>query len=535
MIMDRHDMMARQGDGRRTAAPMNGNIFMTSAPQTSVDYVVRMEGICKSFSGVPVLRDVNLDVAAGEVHALMGENGAGKSTLMKILCGIHQKDDGAIYLNGQPVHIRSPKESLRLGISMIHQELNPVRAMTVAENIFLGREPCRGFTPIVNTRRQRELTASLFQELGASLNPDARMSSLSVAQMQLVEIVKAVSCSAGVIIMDEPTSAIAGREVEKLFAIIRNLKSRGISIIYISHRLDEIFRISDTITVLRDGRFIASRPAAAVDEAAVVRMMVGREIRELFPKAGSVVGDISVEVDGLTRRGKFRNIRFNARRGEVLGFGGLIGAGRSEVMETIFGIHRADAGAIRIHGRPVHIRSPSDAIRHGLALVTEDRQRTGLNLKASVKANMTLVSLKKFCRARQVLRLGEERRAVDSQLQSLAVKARDQNQVVSTLSGGNQQKIVLAKWLLTNPQIIILDEPTRGIDIGAKAEFYEIIRTLARQGRTVILVSSEMPELLGLCDRIIVLYQGKIAAEFKRGSFDQEEIIRAAIGQRGES
>ncbi len=535
MIMDRYVRNAHNGDGRRTIAPMNGNIPMTFGPRASVDYVLSMKGICKSFSGVSVLREVNLDVVAGEVHALMGENGAGKSTLMKILCGIHQKDDGAIYLNGQPVHIRSPKESLRHGISMIHQELNPVRAMTVAENIFLGREPCYRFTNIVNRHRQREQAAVLFQELGASLNPDARMSSLSVAQMQLVEIVKAVSCRASVIIMDEPTSAIAGREVEKLFAIIRNLKSRGISIIYISHRLEEIFRISDTITVLRDGRFIASRPVAELDGAAVVRMMVGREIRELFPKAQTAVGSISLEVNGLTRRGKFRDISFRARCGEVLGFGGLMGAGRSEVMETLFGMYRADAGVISIHGRSVAIRSPSDAIRHGLALVTEDRQLTGLNLKATVKANMTLVSLKKFCVARHVLRLGEESRAVDAQLRSLAVKARDQNQIVSTLSGGNQQKIVLAKWLLTDPQIVILDEPTRGIDIGAKADFYHIIRTLARQGRTVILVSSEMPELLGLCDRMIILCQGRITAEFNRGSFDQEEIIRAAIGQRRES
>lgn len=535
MIKDQYGMMAGDGGRRRTTAPTDGNTLAASAPRPPADYALRMQGICKTFSGVPVLREVNLDVAHGEVHALMGENGAGKSTLMKILCGIHHKDRGAIYLHGQPVHIKSPKESLRLGISMIHQELNPVRAMTVSENIFLGREPCHGFTTIVNTRRQREWASALFQELGASLNPDARMGGLSVAQMQLVEIAKAVSCSAGIIIMDEPTSAIAGREVEKLFEIIRNLKSRGISVIYISHRLDEIFRISDTITVLRDGRFIASHPAAEVDEAAVVRMMVGREIRELFPQTRTAIENIALEVSGLTRRGKFLNISFNARRGEVVGFSGLMGAGRSEVMETLFGVYRADGGVIKIHGRPMQIQSPSDAIRCGMALVTEDRQLTGLNLKASVRSNMTLVSLKKFCHGWQLLRLGEERRVVDAQLRALAVKARDRNQGVSTLSGGNQQKIVLAKWLLTDPQIIILDEPTRGIDIGAKAEFYQIIRTLARQGRTILLVSSEMPELLGLCDRIIVLCQGKIAAEFKRGSFDQEEIIRAAIGQRSES
>ncbi len=508
---------------------------MTTTQNASNSHLLRMEGIFKSFSGVPVLSNVHLAVAQGEVHSLMGENGAGKSTLMKILSGLYKPDQGSIYLNGKLVNFKSPREALDLGICMIHQELNPVRAMTVSENVFLGREPCHRFTTVVNNRRQRDLTSTLLREMGMSINPDAKMGNLSVAEMQMVEIIKAISYNSKVIIMDEPTSAVTSREAGKLFEIIDSLKAKGIGIIYISHKMDEVFHISDTITVLRDGQYIGTRPAGDMDPDTVVKLMVGREIRELFPKTPTAVGDISLEVDGLARRGKFRDISFRARCGEVLGFGGLMGAGRSEVMETLFGIYRADAGAIRIYGQPVHIRSPSDAIRHGLALVTEDRQLTGLNLKASVKANMTLVSLKKFCRGRQVLRLGEERRAVDAQLRALAVKVRDRNQAVSTLSGGNQQKIVLAKWLLTDPQIIILDEPTRGIDIGAKAEFYEIIRTLARQGRTIILVSSEMPELLGLCDRIIVLYQREIAAEFKRGSFDQEEIIRAAIGQRRES
>lgn len=508
---------------------------MTMIRNTSGHPWLRMEGIFKSFSGVEVLTDVQLGITPGTVHALMGENGAGKSTLMKILSGLYKPDQGHIYFNGESVNFKSPREALDMGICMIHQELNPVRAMTVAENIFLGREPRHRFMPVVNTGKQRDMTRSLFHAMGLSINPDAKMGDLSTAEMQMVEIIKAISYNSKVIIMDEPTSAVTSREAGKLFEIIGSLKAKGIAIIYISHKMDEVFAISDTITILRDGQYIGTRPVGDMDQDTLVKLMVGREIRELFPKTGAAFGDISLEVNGLSRRGKFRDISFNARRGEVVGFSGLMGAGRSEVMESLFGIHRADAGVIKIHGRAVPIRSPSDAIRHGLALVTEDRQLTGLNLKASVKANMTLVSLKKFCRGRQVLRLGEERRAVDAQLRALAVKARDRNQSVGTLSGGNQQKIVLAKWLLTDPQIIILDEPTRGIDIGAKAEFYEIIRTLARQGRTIILVSSEMPELLGLCDRIIVLYQGTVAAEFKRGSFDQEEIIRAAFGQRRES
>jgi inositol transport system ATP-binding protein len=503
----------------------------TAAPQKFADGpALRMEGIAKSFAGVVALNNVRLSVARGEVHAVMGENGAGKFTLMKILSGLVQKDCGEIYLNENPVEIKTPKAALNLGISMIHQELNPVRAMTVSENIFLGREPCYRFTNVVNRRRQRELTKSLFREMEISINPDRKMSDLSVAEMQLVEIVKAVSCNARIIIMDEPTSAITGREVAKLFEIIRRLKSKGIAIIYISHKMDEIFRISDTITVLRDGQYIETRPAKELDHDTLVKLMVGRKISELFPKVNSVKGEVNFEVEGLTKRGLFENVSFKVRKGEVFGIAGLMGAGRTEVMETVFGLRCADAGSVKINGRKVRLQSPADAIRHRLAFIPEDRQIKGLNLKASVRDNITLVNLKNFSRFGQVLQFQKENGAADAEIEKLRIKTHHRNQIVKTLSGGNQQKVVLAKWLLNDPEIIILDEPTRGIDIGAKAEIYKIIARLAEQGKTIVMISSELEEILGLCDRVMVLYHGKVSAEFERHAFNQESIIKAAMG-----
>ncbi|HXC34442.1 MAG TPA: sugar ABC transporter ATP-binding protein, partial [Candidatus Acidoferrales bacterium] len=367
-------------------------IIPMSAQQSTEDFLLKMEGISKAYSGVPALQDVRLEVRKGEVHALMGENGAGKSTLMKILSGIVQRDSGDIFLEGRRVEIGSPKEALDLGISMIHQELNPVRAMTVAENIFLGKEPCYPFTGVVNRRKQSDLTRELFREMDVAINPDKAMADLSLAEMQLVEIVKAVSYRSRIIIMDEPTSAITGREVAKLFEIIRGLKARSIAIIYISHKMDEIFRISDTITVLRDGQYIETRPATELDHDTLVKLMVGRKISEMFPKRNVAPnGEVIFEVEGLTRRGLFENISFKVRKGEVFGLAGLMGAGRSEVMETVFGLRRADAGTIKVHGRSVRIKSPADGIRNGIAFITEDRQMKGLNLKASVRDNVTLV------------------------------------------------------------------------------------------------------------------------------------------------
>ncbi len=490
-----------------------------------------MEGISKAFSSVPALNNVRLEVTCGEVHAVMGENGAGKSTLMKILSGIVQRDSGNIFLGSERVEIKSPKGALDLGISMIHQELNPVRAMTVAENIFLGKEPCYPFMGVVNRRKQRELTLQLFREMDLTINPDKKMAELSVAEMQLVEIVKAVSYQSRVIIMDEPTSAITGREVNKLFEIIRGLKAKGIAIIYISHKMDEIFRISDTITVLRDGQYIETKPAKDLDHDTLVKLMVGRKISELFPKREIITHEeVIFEVNGLAKRGLFENISFKVKKGEVFGVAGLMGAGRSEVMETIFGLRRADAGTVKVHGREVRIHSPADGIRHRIAFITEDRKMKGLNLEASVRDNISLVNLKNFSRFGQLLQFKKENEVADAEIQKLRIKTRGRNQIVRTLSGGNQQKVVLAKWLLTEPEIIILDEPTRGIDIGAKAEIYKIIAQLTAGGATVIMISSELEEILGLCDRVIVLYHGKISAEFARAEFNQENIIKAAMG-----
>lgn len=493
--------------------------------------LLKMEGISKSYSGVPALSNVRLEVKAGEVHALMGENGAGKSTLMKILSGIVSKDEGDVFLDGQRVEIKSPKGALDLGVSMIHQELNPVRAMTVAENIFLGKEPCYRFTGVVNRKKQREMTLELFREMDVSIDPDKKMSELSVAEMQLVEIVKAVSYRSRVIIMDEPTSAITGREVAKLFIIIQGLKAKGIAIIYISHKMDEIFRISDAITVLRDGQYIETRSAKELDHDTLVRLMVGRKISEMFPKREATAkAEVIFEVDGLTKQGLFENISFKVKKGEVFGIAGLMGAGRSEVMETVFGLRRADAGVVKVRGREVRIQSPADGIRHSIAFITEDRQMKGLNLKASVRDNISLVNLKDFSLFGQLLQFKKENQAADAEIEKLRIKTRHRNQIVRTLSGGNQQKVVLAKWLLTEPEIIILDEPTRGIDIGAKSEIYKIIAQLAEQGATVIMISSELEEILGLCDRVVVLYHGKITVEFERSAFNQENIIKAAMG-----
>lgn len=509
---------------------MNIIDFHKASKNVSNIPVLRMENISKSFSGVPALNSVKLEVAKGEVHVLMGENGAGKSTLMKILSGIYQKDEGVIYMDEKPVDIGSAKESLQLGISMIHQELSPVRRMTVSENIFLGKEPCYRLLGVVNEKKQRELTVSLFSEMDISTSPDAKMRDLTIAEMQMVEIAKAVSYDSRVIIMDEPTSAITGKEVAKLFEIIETLKAKGISIIYISHKMDEIFRIADSITVMRDGRYIETRPAKLFDQDTLVKLMVGRTISELFPKVNSKKGPFSLEVEGLTQNGKFRDISFKVRTGEVLGFAGLMGAGRSEIMEAIFGLHPANGGKIKINGKVVRIQSPAEAIRCGLALITDDRQLKGLNLKGSVKDNITLLSLKKISRFKQVLQLEKENRIADEEIRKLRIKTRHRNQIVNTLSGGNQQKVILAKWLLNKPEIIILDEPTRGIDIGAKAEIYSIISQLAGQGKTIIIISSELPEIMGICDRVVVIYKGEISGEFERREFDQEKIINAAMG-----
>ena len=503
---------------------------------SEADYILQMKDITKTFPGVKALDNVSFNLKKGSVHALMGENGAGKSTLMKVLTGIYKADAGEIILKGARVNINDPKEALHLGISIIHQELNPIPDMTVAENIFVGREPTYKFLNILNRKELRSMTLRLFEEIGIKIDPGAKLASLSVAEKQVVEIVKAISYNADIIIMDEPTSAISDREVEKLFEIIRKLVSKGKAIIYISHKMDEIFQISDYITVMRDGAYIDTKPTSELNKQKLISLMVGRELSSVFPKRNAKISDIAMEVKKLNIKGICKDITFKVRRGEILGVAGLMGAGRTEVMEAIFGARKIDSGEIIINGERVTINSPKDAINKGIALVTEDRKLLGLNLKSSVKNNITLANLSAYCMLKQLIRINEEKKVADAQIDALSIKTPDRNQIVNSLSGGNQQKVVIAKWLLCNPDILILDEPTRGIDVGAKAEIYKIMNSLAEAGKAIIMISSEMPEILGMSDRVIALHEGRITGEFDKSEMDQEKIMFCATGhEKGEA
>nr|WP_295274752.1 sugar ABC transporter ATP-binding protein [uncultured Blautia sp.] len=465
-----------------------------------MEYVLELKNIYKSFPGVKVLEDVTLQVRPGEVHALMGENGAGKSTLMKILMGIYKADQGSIFLEGKETVIHGPKDAMSKGISMIHQELNTVLDMEVAENVFVGRELLKkGMEKlkIVDIARMREETGRYFREMNIDIDPRAKMRTLSVAEMQLVEIVKAISLNSKIIVMDEPTSAITEKEAAVLFTQIERLKKQGVAIIYISHKMDEIFRISDTITVLRDGQWIGTKPAKELDNDMLIKMMVGRELTDIYPKDPVEIGDVILEVKNLSRGKKVRDASFSLRKGEVLGIAGLVGAGRSELVETIFGLYPKTGGQIFLHGKEVHIKSAADAIKNKMALITEDRKQTGLNLIVSVKENIASVSIGKLSN-HGIVNDKKINEVSEKYIRELKIKTPDGNAIVGNLSGGNQQKVVLAKWLLDEPDIIIFDEPTRGIDIGAKRDIYLLINNLAKEGKAVIVISSEMAEVMGI-------------------------------------
>lgn len=486
-----------------------------------------MRGIVKEFSGVRVLDKVDFQLRRGSVHALMGENGAGKSTLMKILCGIYPATAGEIKLNGETADIRSPLDAKRLGIAMIHQELSAFHELSVSANMFMNREPRRG--PVLDEARMSRETAEILADLNISINPKARMRSLSVAEMQLVEIAKAVSTDADIVIMDEPTSALTEAEVTNLYKTVRELKERGKAIVYISHKIDEIFAIADEITVLRDGEFVTHDVIEAFDHDKLISCMVGRTLEAQFHKTRHQFGDVLLRVEHLSRRGRFSDVSFEVRAGEVLGISGLIGAGRTEVVESVFGLERADSGEIYVCGKRADIRSPRDAIRLGLALVSEDRKNVGLNLSGSVKENITMANLRKYCRL-GVINFGLENRAGEQLMKMLSVKAAGMDTTVSSLSGGNQQKVILARWMSTGPKVLILDEPTKGIDIGAKAEIYRLIDQFTLDGGCVVMVSSEMPEILGMSDRIAVMHEGSLAAVFNREEATQEKLLAAAAG-----
>ncbi|MBW7889449.1 MAG: sugar ABC transporter ATP-binding protein [Chitinophagaceae bacterium] len=496
-----------------------------------MDFLLQAENISKSFPGVRALNNVQLQVKKGTVHALMGENGAGKSTLMKILVGMYRPDEGSIYFKGQSVHFKSVHDAIQSGITMIHQELLPFPDLSVAENIFMGNEPRGIFPGWINLSKRNRDAKELLERLGLKIAVNQRMGGLSIAETQMVEIARALSNKAELIIMDEPTSALSDKETSILFDIIRELKREGISIIYISHKMDEILHIADTITVMRDGEWIGTYPATEVSQDKLISFIVGRELNTIFERRNHKLGDELFSVSNLDGA-KFKGISFSVRSGEVLGIAGLMGAGRTEVVNAIFGLEQITAGTIKVKGRPVKISAPNDAIGCGIGLITEDRKRTGLVLSATVKDNMSLASLKKISRG-PFIKKRKEVEVARREVRRFAIKTPSVNQVINYLSGGNQQKVVMAKVLLNDPDIIMLDEPTRGIDIGAKAEIYKLINELAAMGKAIIVISSELPEVLGLSDRILVMREGRIQAELTANEATQEKIMQYAMNTTG--
>jgi inositol transport system ATP-binding protein len=492
------------------------------------ELLLKLDGISKTFPGVKALDDVHLDVAPGTVHALMGENGAGKSTLMKVLIGMYQADAGTITFAGREVHIADTATALGMGISMIHQELSPVPQMEVSENIWLGREPVNRLG-LIDKRRMIADTKALFKRWEIDINPRRIMRNLSVAQTQMVEIAKAISYDSQLIIMDEPTSAITEREVDHLHRMIRSLRESGVAIIYITHKMDEVFKISDFVTVFRDGKHVATLPASELDRGKLISLMVGRELTHMFPKEDVAIGDVVMTVRGLTRTGKIRDVSFDIHAGEILGLAGLMGAGRTEVLETIFGVEKTDAGEITIKGKKVTIKSPADAIAAGLGMLTEDRKLTGIMGVLSVRDNITIAALPRFS-PRGILRKRQMNREAQAQREALSIKTPSLAQLVRLLSGGNQQKVLVSRWLLTSPDILMIDEPTRGIDVGAKAEIHRLMCRLAAEGKAILMVSSELPEILGMSDRVLVMHEGRITGEFSRAEATQEKIMQAATG-----
>lgn len=491
------------------------------------EVLLQMNNICKEFPGVKALDNVSLTVKKGTVHALMGENGAGKSTLMKCLFGMYKKDSGTIYLDGQEVNFKTSRDALDHGVAMVHQELNQALTRSVMDNIWLGRYPHNGI--YVSDKKMYEDTKKVFDDLQINVDPKTIMSTMPVASRQMVEIAKAVSYNSKVIVFDEPTSSLNENEVEHLFRIINTLRDRGCGIIYISHKMEEILRISDEVTVMRDGQWIATRPAKELTMNEIIKLMVGRELTNRFPPKDNVISDVSLEVEHLTALySHLKDVSFKAHKGEILGVAGLDGSGRTELLENIFGNALRKEGTIKLYGKEVKNMSPKDSIKNGFALLTEERRATGIFGILNITDNTTISSLKDYMVSHLYLDDKKRREATEEQIQAMHIKTPTQETQIRSLSGGNQQKVIIGRWLLTNPEVLLLDEPTRGIDVGAKYEIYQLIINLAKQGKTIIMVSSEMPELLGVCDRILVMSGGRLSGEVQTATTNQEEIMTLA-------
>jgi rhamnose transport system ATP-binding protein len=490
--------------------------------------ILELDGISKRFPGVQALTDAHFDVRAGEVHALLGENGAGKSTLIKIISGVHKPDTGEMRINGQRVSFNTPREAQAMGIATIYQELSLYPELSVAENIFMGHAP-RGFLGAVDWRTMRRKAQEILDSLEIyDLDVDSKVGSLTVGKRQRVEIAKALSLNARILIMDEPTAALTEADVQRLFGIVRLLRERGVGIIYISHRMEEVFTLTDRVTVLRDGHYVGTKPVQDVSSDELIEMMVGRTIENLFPKLDTKIGQPVLEVRNLWNKPLCRDVSFTVRAGEIVGLAGLVGSGRSELAQTIFGFTPAQSGEILLNGDPIRVRTPADAMKHGIAYVPEDRGTQGLIREMRIRENVSLAVLKTLTQS-GFIDNRQERDLANKAIQQLSIRAYSAEQAVNKLSGGNQQKVVVSKWLASNPKLLIMDEPTRGVDVGAKSEIHRLISELAAQGLAILMISSELPEVLGMSDRVLVMREGRIVAEFDRKDATQQNVVSAMM------
>ncbi|MDO4323447.1 MAG: sugar ABC transporter ATP-binding protein [Lachnospiraceae bacterium] len=496
------------------------------------EYRLEMRGVSKSFPGVKALDKVNLQVRPGTVHALMGENGAGKSTLMKCLFGIYHMDEGEVYVDGQKVDIGNPDEALHKGLAMVHQELQPVPARTIAENMYLGRYPVKKFGPIqvIDHKTMNNEARKWLENVKMPFDPTGKLGDLSISQMQSVEIAKAVSQEARLIILDEPTSSLTDNEVEALFRIVRDLRDRGVSFVFISHKMAELRRISDDITIMRDGTYVGTWEMKNISDDEIVKQMVGRELTNIYPPLENEPGDVLLEVNNFTsiHDKSFKDCSFKLRKGEILGFGGLVGAQRTELMEAIFGIRHTVSGEVKLNGKTLDIKRPQDAINNGIGMITEDRRGSGILGCLSIADNVSIASLNQYLEAGIKLNKGKIEDLVQENVAKLSIKTPSSKTLIQSLSGGNQQKVIISRWLANNPDVLIMDEPTRGIDVGAKYEIYQIMIQLAKQGKGIIMISSEMPELLGVSNRIMVMCNGRITGELSGEEATQENVMHYA-------